>query len=79
MARKRHGKPGDLAALRRTLWWTLRRVEAICDDEDAADVLVIKAAHALGQLSATYMRLIEVTELEPRLKALETLMQEKRP
>jgi hypothetical protein len=37
--------------------------------------VVLKSAHALAQLSGAYTRLVETTDLEARLQALEAAMQ----
>ena len=79
--RKRRRKPGDLAALRRVLWQTIVEIEALIesplvDDDGEENVrahqgLVLKGAHALAQLSGSYIRLIEGSDLERRITALE--------
>jgi hypothetical protein len=86
--RKRRAKPGDLAALRRVLWQTIVEVEALIEsplvdddgDEDprARHALVLKAAHALAQLSGAYTRLIEGGDLEQRITALEAAVLQRR-
>ena len=68
-ARKRRRKPGDIAALRRTLWAGLLEVEDLLASPDPN--LKLRAAHALGTLAGTYLRAIEAHDLEQRLLALE--------
>ena len=66
---------GTLDELRCKLWRCLDRVEGILGDEDAEPTLVLKAAHCLSQVGSTYVRLVEGTELEKRLEALEKGME----
>jgi hypothetical protein len=86
--RKRRRKPGDLAALRRVLWQTIAEIEELIespllDDAGEADLrarqaLVLKAGHALAQLSGAYTRLIEGGDLEQRITALEAAVLQRR-
>ena len=86
--RKRRRKPGDLAALRRVLWQTITEIELLLEspladdfgDEDprAHGALVLKAAHALAQLSGAYTRVLEGGDLEQRIAALETAVVQRR-
>ena len=71
-AKKRRYKQGDLQQLQRLLWHALLEAKAVLDraTEDEAE-LKLKAVHALGQVAAHYSRLVEATELEARLQALE--------
>jgi hypothetical protein len=71
MPRKRHPKPGDLTQLRSVLWATILEVEALLDARPPSPELVLKSAHALGQLGGVYTKLVESSELEQRIKALE--------
>jgi hypothetical protein len=69
--RKRYVKPGDVNKLRAVLWQTLVEVEAICTNTASEPELKLKAGHALATLSGSYLKVLEVTEQEDRLKALE--------
>ena len=71
MARKRRGKPGDLAQLRAVVWRTILEVEALLDARPAANDLVLKSAHALAQLAGAYRGILEVTDLDKRLTVIE--------
>lgn len=71
MARKRRHKPGDLTQLRRVLWDTILKVEALEDEPDCPADRLLRCAHALSQLSATYTRLIETADLAKRIEAIE--------
>ena len=75
MRRKRRLKSGNLADLRRVMWRTIVEVEALLDARPPSNDLVLKSAHALAQLAGSYTRLVETTDLETRLQALEAAMQ----
>lgn len=69
ISRRRRRKPGDINALRRTLWAGLLEMEDMLASDDPS--LKIKAAHGLGTLAGTYLKCIEQAELTTRLEALE--------
>ncbi len=69
--RRRRPKPGDLGALRRTLWASLRDVEDILRDPEAAVDERLRAAHALSALSGQYLKTTEIEALADRVEALE--------
>jgi hypothetical protein len=71
MSRKRRIKAGNLADLQRVLWRTITEVEALLDARPPSTDLVLRAAHALVQLAGAYRGVVEMTDIEPRLKALE--------
>jgi hypothetical protein len=71
MARKRYGKPGDLMQLRTVLWQAILDAKALTDSSPSAPGLVLRCAHALAQLAGAYTKLVESSELEQRIKALE--------
>jgi hypothetical protein len=64
-------KPGGLYALRKKLWWAILRAEHIIDDPETLQDLRLRAINAMGQVGTVYMRLLEGSELEQRLAALE--------
>jgi hypothetical protein len=68
--KRRRVTAGDLAALRREMWFAVRRVSALLDDEDAAPELIIRACNALALLANAYTRLVESTDLEAEIKQL---------
>jgi hypothetical protein len=70
MARQRRPKAGSLADLQRCMWAMIRRVEALSTDAQPPD-RVLRCAHALSQLAATYTKLTETAILEERLNKLE--------
>lgn len=70
----RRSKPGELGSLEgatRVLWTALTRSGAALRARDHSTAL--KAAHAVAQCATAYARLVEVSELEARIKALEGL------
>ena len=71
---KRRRKPGDLSSLRRTLWAALLTAEELCDAPDPN--VRLRALHAMSQLSAVYLRTLEVADFEGRLVRLEAALAE---
>jgi hypothetical protein len=71
MVRKRRHKPGNLDDLRRVLWQVILEVEALLDTRPPSHELVLKSAHALSQLAASYRAVTETADLEQRIQALE--------
>jgi hypothetical protein len=74
MPRRRFRQPGDLTQLRRVLWRTIVEVEALLDTHPPSNALVLKSTHALSQLAGTYTKLVESSELEARVAALEATL-----
>ncbi|MDE2059302.1 MAG: hypothetical protein KGL31_07525 [candidate division NC10 bacterium] len=68
--RKRRPKPGDLAALRRRLWYALTQIETLIEDKDPS--IKLKAAHALATMAGAYLKASELADFEGRLQALES-------
>jgi hypothetical protein len=65
-------KVGDLAGLKRRLWWSILHCEHILSTAES-DELIVRTVHAMTQASLAYARLIELTDLEGQLQALEAL------
>jgi hypothetical protein len=72
---RRHGNPGDLAALKRRIWRALCDAEDILDLEDLAPEIRLKAISTMGTVGAIYAKLLEGAELESQVKELEALIQ----
>ena len=70
LTKRRRLSPGDLVAMRRELWFAVRRVSVLLDDPAAEPGLVIKAANALALLANSYTRLTETAEIEAAIKAI---------
>ena len=62
---------GDLEALRREVWFALRRVGDVLDNPDADAGDVCRAANALAALANSYRGVTEAAEIIPRLEAIE--------
>ena len=69
--RVRRRTSGDLEALRREVWFALRRVGDVLDNPDADAGDVCRAANALAALANSYRGVTEAAELVPRLEAIE--------
>ncbi len=67
--RLRRRKPGDLGQLRRVLWEVLLEAESLA--RTGSPEVRLKAMHALGTLSGSYLKALEAHELERRVQALE--------
>lgn len=74
-ARKRKAKPGTVADLTALLWRAIDRLEAhlgtVADGEEIDTAELCKLTHAISQTAGTYLKALEVGELEARLAALE--------
>ncbi len=73
--RPRRGKPGDLTALKRELWYAVVTAADLLDSADAQ--LRLKACHAVSQSAGSYRALCETLDLEQRLADLETRVSER--
>ena len=67
--RVRRGKPGNLAALKKELWYAVVMAGDLLDSDEEATRL--RAVHAVSQAAAAYKALIEAIDLEKRIEALE--------
>jgi len=77
IGRKRRRKPGDINGLRRTLWAALLEIEGLLGNDDPQ--LKIRAAHALGTLSGTYLKCLELADVIARIERLEAAQLEQTP
>jgi hypothetical protein len=71
MPRRRYGKPIDLRQLRAVLSQAILDTKQLTDVPEPSQELVLKVAHALAQLTGPYRQLLEASDLEQRLTALE--------
>jgi hypothetical protein len=76
--RRRRAKPGTLEQLTAVLWRCVLEVEALLNEEECPPERVLKAAHALAQLAASYRGVIEAADLAARIEALERAAEEER-
>jgi hypothetical protein len=70
IARRRAYKPGDVHQLLRMVWQALVEAESVLLESDDPE-LTLKACHAISQCGGQYMKLLETSDLESRLAALE--------
>jgi hypothetical protein len=70
-------KSGDLASLKRKLWYGILTAEGILASEATLEDK-LRAVHALSQASTVYVNLVKVTDLERRVAALEQAVQQRR-
>src|SRR5262245_18122798 len=75
---KRPRKPGDLAALQRSLWWAILQAEEFLAGGETTLEQRLRAIHALSQASAVYANLLKTSDLEQRIAALEAALTQRR-
>ncbi len=66
----RRRKPGDIHQLRRVLWGVLIEIESEVLWASSTDTK-LRAANSLAQLSGSYLKALELTDISARLDALE--------
>ena len=71
-------KSGDLASLKRKLWYGILTTEGILASEAPLEDK-LKGVHALSQAASVYMNLTKLTDLEARVSALEVAVHSKPP
>jgi hypothetical protein len=71
---KRPRKSGDLASLKRKLWYAIITAERILASEATLEDK-LKGVHALSQAASVYSNLVKLTDLESRIAALEHAVQ----
>ena len=77
-AKRRRGKPGDLATLLKVVWSALLEAEAVLmTTEGDNPELCLKAVHAVSQCAGQYAKLLEIGEFEARLAAMEAAIKER--
>ncbi len=69
-------RAGDLSDVRLTLWKAIGAAEDVLTDESEKSDLRLRAVHAITQAAAAYAKLVEATEFEARLAALEKKAQQ---
>ena len=73
--RNRRLKPGTVKQLSAVLWRAITHLEEHLDGVTTAETVdtgeLCKLTHALSQSASTYLKAVEVGELEARLEALE--------
>jgi hypothetical protein len=76
MPRRRYGKPLDVMQLRAIMSQAIRDTKALTDGPNPPESLVLKVANSLAQLCGPYAKLLEVTDVEKRLTAIEARLGE---
>jgi hypothetical protein len=81
LATTRRGGPGTINKARVELWRAIRAAAACLDGAmaDGDDDRVLKACHAVAQLTSVYGRITSEYELERRLSELEKRLLDERP
>jgi hypothetical protein len=75
---RRPRKPGDLAALQRSLWWAILQAEEVLAGDEPTVEQRLRAIHALSQAGAVYANLLKSSDLEQRIAALEAALTHRR-
>jgi hypothetical protein len=60
--------------LKRRLWWGILHCTHVFEAEGMTTEQRLRAAHALSQLAMTFMKVVEVSDLQARVEALEHLI-----
>lgn len=68
-------KCGDLEDLRRIQWRAVKMAERVAYDAKATREEVLKASTRITQATRAYLKVLQVGELEERVKALEEAQQ----
>lgn len=64
-------RAGDLNNLKRRLWGAILRADRIVADDDQPPEVVLRAVSAMSTACGVYRGLLEASDLEARLAALE--------
>jgi hypothetical protein len=75
--RKRHHS-GSIGSLKGMLWASLCEAMRIVEDSKTPKVVRLRAISAVSTAGAVYAKLLEQSELEPRVEALEQALQSRR-
>jgi hypothetical protein len=78
MAARPQRRSGNLSALKVELWATIRYLSATIADVDGLPELRLRACSAMAANAGVYRQLLETSDLEQRLVALERALKEKR-
>lgn len=74
-ARRRRPKPGTVKQLSAVLWRAITHLEDHLESTASVETVdtseLCRLSHALSQSASTYLKAVEVGELEARLEALE--------
>lgn len=76
MPKRRYRKPGDLYDLQCMLWTLMREVEDRVFEREAEPLSLddlLRVSHAMGQLSGSYLKVVELGTVEQGMRDLEHL------
>jgi hypothetical protein len=69
--RRRRRAAGDLSQLKVELWATIAHLSRTIENDELSQEIRLRACSAMGQVGGVYRQLIQTTELEARVAALE--------
>lgn len=64
-------RTGDVRDVQKKLWEGVEAASRILQDDGADPALKLRAIHALTQASGSYVKVLEATEFQARLNAIE--------
>ena len=70
-AKRKSRLPGDIADVQRVVWDAVVAASDIVADPGADTLVRLRAVHAVTQAAGAYLRVVEASEFEARLSALE--------
>ncbi|HEV2122042.1 MAG TPA: hypothetical protein VGW38_04605 [Chloroflexota bacterium] len=76
---QRLAKAGTLADTRLKVWRAICAAEEVMYAHQADAGTVLKCVHALQQAASTYAKVVEATEIQARLAAVEAALQARDP
>jgi hypothetical protein len=74
MSARPRRRSGNVSALKLEVWSAIRAASAIIGDPGAEADLKLKAASTLATAGAVYLRILEGSEMQERIDALEQLV-----
>jgi hypothetical protein len=74
MSARPRRRSGNLSALKVEIWSAIRAASVIIADPTAEPDLKLKAASSIATAGAVYLRILEGSELQERIDALEQLV-----
>lgn len=69
--RQQAERAGTVEDLRLKVWRALDAADGVLGDAKSDPVLKLRALHALTQASSAYLKLVEVSELDARMRRIE--------
>jgi hypothetical protein len=75
MSARPRRRSGNLSALKVELWSAIRAVAVIVGDRYSGPELKLKAASTIATVGGVYLRILEGSDTENRVSAMESAMQ----